>query len=305
MKHIIMDTAEIQGKVYAGENVRISYGVKVDARNNPIHIGRYAMILENSIVESTEKYPIEIGQGTVFGHRCMVKGAKIGNFCEIGNGVHIGEGAVLGDYVIIGEGTYIPSGSVVESKSVILGKPFRKLRNLTEDDFSMIKSMRSIELEIKESEYLILEEKDAADKVEHFIEFRSISPKLGEGYDLADRVEIIGEVSIGSKAVISEDVKIIGDYHGSITIGDNVNIGKGTVIHLLPGNDVYVGDNVKIGERCIIHGCKIEDDVIIEDDSNICDLSTLGKAARVIKGSLVAQRTVVESGKKVEGYPVK
>jgi carbonic anhydrase/acetyltransferase-like protein (isoleucine patch superfamily) len=38
-----------------------------------------------------------IGQRTVFGHRCQVIGARIGNLCEIGNGSILMPGAILGD----------------------------------------------------------------------------------------------------------------------------------------------------------------------------------------------------------------
>lgn len=300
-----MQTADIKGDVFTEENSKISYGVKVDGTKNPVHIGRYSMILENSLVESTDDHPVHIGQGTVFGHRCKVIGASLGNFCEIGNGVQIAEGAKIGDFVIMGEGTIIPEGADIPSKSVVLGKPYKILRKLTEEDCAMIARMRPIELKLVDSESKKVKDQDPNDEVDRVIPFNEYLPEVGDMPSYGKRVEIIGQVKIGSGAKLADDVKIIGDSHGSVTIGDNVEIGKETVLHLLPGNHLVIKDNVSIGERCIVHGCHIENGVVIEDDAIICDLSELGKESRVKAGSLVPQRKIIKAAAVVEGYPVK
>ena len=46
----------------------------------------------------------------VFGHRCLVVGATVGDLCEIGNASILMPGARLGDRVFLGEGTLVPSG---------------------------------------------------------------------------------------------------------------------------------------------------------------------------------------------------
>ena len=54
--------------------------------------------------------PTTIGRRSVFGHRCMVVGATVGDLCEIGNASVLMPGARLGDRVFLGEGTLVPAG---------------------------------------------------------------------------------------------------------------------------------------------------------------------------------------------------
>lgn len=297
-------TASIRGDVYLGEGGVISYGAIVDGTENEVHIGNNSMVLENCVVKSTPDFPVEIGQNTVFGHRCKVEGAHIGDYCEIGNGVTLGENVYVGDFAILGEGTVMPPGSKVASRAVVLGNPFRVIRGLTVEDEEMILSMRPhADGKKVENQFEKVAPQEPASDVDSLIEFRGTMPKV-KAPQLGERVEIIGQVSIGEGAVIEDDVKIIGDGHGPVYIGDNVRIGEGTVIHLLPGREVRIGNDVEIGKRCIIHGVTLGNHVVIEDDAIVCDDAVLEDNVRVLGTSLVPQRTEIGADSVVEGYPV-
>ena len=69
--------------------------------------------------------------------------------------------------------------------------------------------------------------------------------------------EITGDVVVGERTIIGAGVKIIGDSHGPVRIGDDVQILENTVLHLLPDNDLVIGDGVIIGPGAMIHGCRI------------------------------------------------
>ncbi len=303
-KRRIEKTATIRGDVYLGEGGVISYGAVVDGSDNEIHIGNHSMILENSIVKSTPDFPVEIGQNTVFGHRCKVEGAHVGDYCEIGNGVQLGENVYVGDFALLGEGTIMPPGSKVASRAVIVGNPFRMIRGLTVEDEEMILSMRPhADGKKVENTFEKIATQEPAEVENACIEIEGKAPEV-KAPQLGKRVEIAGQISIGEGAVLEDDVKIIGDNHGPVTIGDNVHIGEGTVIHMLPGREVHIGDNVEIGKRCIIHGAKLGDGVIIEDDCIICDDAVLGDKVRVLGTSLVPQRMEIGAESVIEGYPI-
>ena len=87
-------------------------------------------VLENSSVIGTSTHPVAIGQRTVFGHRCQVIGARIGNLCEVGNGSILMPGAVLGDGCILGEGTLIGPGAVARDGIAVRGQQLRVGRDL-------------------------------------------------------------------------------------------------------------------------------------------------------------------------------
>jgi carbonic anhydrase/acetyltransferase-like protein (isoleucine patch superfamily) len=69
----------------------------VRSQQEALSIGIHSPALENSSVVGTNAHPVVIGQRTVFGHRCHVIGARIGNLCKIGNCSILMPGALLGD----------------------------------------------------------------------------------------------------------------------------------------------------------------------------------------------------------------
>jgi len=59
-------------------------------------------------------------------------------------------------------------------------------------------------------------------------------------------------VVIGERTIIGSGVKIIGDSHGPVRIGDDVQILENTVLHLLPDNDLIIDDGVIVGPGAMI-----------------------------------------------------
>lgn len=304
MNYMIRPSAEIHGKLLIGKGSLVSYGTVVDGQDGDVVLSNNSYILENSYVKGTKEYPVRIGQKTVFGHRCQIIGATIGNCCEIGNGTIFEEGVVMGDFCITGESTYIPKGSVIPSNSVVIGNPYRILRELTEEDRQMIARMRGNNLELVEEELFEVEDFQEKHKIQTLVPYGDKMPKVGDSV-LEEEVEIIGDVTIGDHCRIKKGAKLIGDSHGSVTLSDHIVIGEDSVVHLLPDNDVYIHDHVEVGKNCIIHGCVLEERVHIEEGSNICDNARIGRGTRVEKDSLVPQRREIGPGLVVSGSPAK
>lgn len=303
-ERIVKDTASIKGDVQLGTGSTISYGVVADGSKNTVKIDNNAMVLENSVLRGTEDFPVVIGQQTVLGHRCEIEGANLGSFCEIGNGVKIGEGCYIGDYVILGEGTVLPPGAKVASRGVAVGNPFVVIRGLTIEDYDMIASMRSGNLEIETSELKAVPEQSPNTDPEPLIDYKDYSPEIDPSVKLGEEVEIIGKVNIGANVEIGDKVKIIGDTHGAVTIREGVKIGKSSVLHMLPGRKLIIEDHVEIGRNCIVHGCKLMSNVVVDDNAIICDDAVVGCDSVVKIGSVVPQRMEIPNGKVVEGHPV-
>ena len=72
----------------------------------------------------------------MFGHRCIVVGAAVGDLCEIGNASVLVPGARLGDRVFLGEGTLVPTGMSLPDDVVALGRPARVVRTASADDLA-------------------------------------------------------------------------------------------------------------------------------------------------------------------------
>ena len=300
----VKDSARLIGSITRGDNVYIAQGSVLRSIDDSLKIGNDSWILENSVIIGSPEHPVKIGSKTVFGHKCVVIGAQIGDLCEVGNGTIFLPGSKAGNLCIFGEGTIIPPGAAIPDESVVVGRPGQVIRGLTEKDRNMISRMRGYNTSLKPvSESKIKFAPKEGDIMGKVYAFGSKTPIIAESAFLFDTAEITGDVVIGSDSVVASGVRIIGDTHGPVRIGNNVQILENTVLHLLPDNELIIEDDVTIGPGCIIHGTNIGAHSIIEAGAIICDYSVLGKNTLVKAGSLVKQRSNFPANQIIEGFP--
>ncbi|MDX9916602.1 MAG: DapH/DapD/GlmU-related protein [Gudongella sp.] len=297
----IAESARVIGKVKMGDGSYIAQGSIIRSIGESIKIDNNSMVLENSILIGTPSYPLDVGQKTVFGHKCLVVGATIGDLCEIGNCVIIQEGAQIGNMCIFGEGTLIPKNMIIPDGSVVVGRPGRIIRKLSDADRDMIKKMRGNDISLSTYKENIIEGGNV--NMGKLYNYKDKHPKISDSAYLYDSAEITGDVIVGDNSIIGSGVKIIGDSHGPVRIGNNVHILENTVLHLLPDNELVIKDNVTIGPGCMIHGTTIGENSVIESGAIVCDYSSLGENTLVKSGSLVKQRSVFSGNQVLEGYP--
>src|SRR5207237_7866521 len=133
--------------------------------------------------------------------------------------------------------------------------------------------------------------------------YRGIVPTIAASAFLFGSAEVTGDVVIGERTIIGAGVKIIGDSHGPVRIGSDVQILENTVLHLLPDNELVLEDGVIIGPGAMIHGCRIARGSVVEPAGIVCDFSELGPNCTVKAGSVVKQRARFPAGAVVEGFP--
>lgn len=306
MKNIrIENSSKIIGKVRFGKDVYIAQGTIVRSHNDSVTIGNSSWLLENSVVIGTEKNPVKIGRKTVFGHKTVTIGAEIGDLCEIGNNTIFLPGARIGDMCIFGEGTIVGEDMVIPSRSVVVGRPARIIRTVNENDKNMIKKMRNNDISLDKFVENIFECERGSSTMSNLYEFNGKLPRIDDSAYIDNLAEITGDVVIGANSYIASGVRIIGNSHGPVKIGDNVTILENSVLHLLPDNELIINDNVTIGPNSTIHGTIIGTNSIVESGSIICDYSIIGKNSLIKAGCLVKQRDEFEDDDIIEGFPGK
>ena len=301
----IDESARLIGKIRLGDGAYIAQGSILRSIDDSITIDNTSWVLENSVLIGTPFHPLKVGQKTVFGHKCIAIGAEIGNLCEIGNGVIMLPGSKIGDMCIFGEGTLIPEGMIIPDGSVVVGRPGRVIRRVTENDKAMIQRMRGNDISLSDYRENVFEEEGKGESMGKLYTYNNKLPEVAASAYLYDSAEITGDVIIGENTVIGSGVKIIGNSHGPVRIGNNVQILENTVLHLLPDNKLIINDNVTIGPGCIVHGTTIGEGTVIESGAIVCDYSSLGKNTLVKSGSLVKQRSEFGDNAILEGFPAK
>ena len=134
-------------------------------------------------------------------------------------------------------------------------------------------------------------------------DYRGIMPKIAPTAVLFPSAEITGDVVVGEGTIIGAGVKIIGDSHGPVRIGRDVQVLENTVLHLLPDNTLVIDDGATVGPGAMIHGCHIGARSVVEPGAIVCDGSVVGADSIVRAGAVVKQRSHFANGRELDGFP--
>ena len=136
-------------------------------------------------------------------------------------------------------------------------------------------------------------------------EVRGCKPVMGKDCFIAETAAVIGDVTMGDNCSIWYSTVLRGDVN-SITIGNNVNIQDGAVIHtLFRRSKTVIGDNVSIGHNATIHGATIESNSLVGMGATVLDNAIVESGAIVAANALVTSGMRVESGWIYAGVPAK
>lgn len=294
------------GTVYLGIGSVIAQGAVLRSVDGCIRIGHGSLFLENGVLIGGPGIPAAVRSKVVFGHRCLVIGATIGDLCEVGNSTILMPGARLGKGCMTGEGTLIPAGVAIPDDSVVVGRPGKIIRSTSEEDKRRVLRLRAGDVmippgKLNQYDYPLRRTRTMG----RLYAYGDRHPRVHPTAYLFDSAEITGDVTIGEECIIGAGVKIIGDSHGPVRIGRRVQILENTVLHLLPDNRLIIEDDVVIGPGAMIHGCHIGSGCIVEPGAIVCDYSRLGSNCVVKAGTLVKQRDEFHDGCEIEGFPGK
>lgn len=129
-----------------------------------------------------------------------------------------------------------------------------------------------------------------------------------KNFNLVGKVTLINpNVTLGNNVNIYQDVMIFGD--GKVTIGDNVDIGTGTIIYSSKNGGVKIGSNTLIAAQCYIidtdHG--IRSGELIRKQQNTVAPVVIGEdvwiaaGCKILKGSVVNDHAVIGAASLVKG----
>ena len=131
-------SAVIIGDVEIGPASSIWPATVVRGDIHRIRIGARTNIQDGSVLHVTHDsrfspggHPLIIGDGVTAGHKVMLHGCEIGDYCLIGMGAIVMDGAVLDQRLILGAGSLVPGGKVLESGYLWRGAPAQRIRELT------------------------------------------------------------------------------------------------------------------------------------------------------------------------------
>jgi carbonic anhydrase/acetyltransferase-like protein (isoleucine patch superfamily) len=137
----IDDSAVVIGAVTFGDNVSVFPTAVIRGDVEKITIGENTNVQDGAVLHvshqgkfSERGHPLHIGKSVTIGHRAVIHGCTVGNYCLIGIGAIIMDDAVLEDYVMLGAGSLVPPNKKLESGFLYVGSPAKQSRALSEDE---------------------------------------------------------------------------------------------------------------------------------------------------------------------------
>jgi len=129
-------------------------------------------------------------------------------------------------------------------------------------------------------------------------------PKVDPSCYVAPEAIIIGDVEIAKGCSIWPYAVIRADL-SEVRIGEGTSIQEHCQIHGNPGRPTSIGKDVSVGHGAIIHAATIEDYVIIGMNACVLDGALIGTGSIVGAGAVVKEGMTVPPGSLVVGVPAK
>jgi carbonic anhydrase/acetyltransferase-like protein (isoleucine patch superfamily) len=137
--------AVVIGDVTIGKQASVWPMAVIRGDVNYIRIGDKTNIQDGSVLHVSHQGPYRdqggeliIGEGVTVGHKVMLHGCQIGNYCLLGMGAIILDDVVIPDYTIIGAGCLVPPSKKLESYSLYVGSPAKRVRGLTDEQINQL-----------------------------------------------------------------------------------------------------------------------------------------------------------------------
>lgn len=132
--------------------------------------------------------------------------------------------------------------------------------------------------------------------------FKENIPRLMDCSFIADNATIVGNVRLDKGSSVWYGAILRADTN-SISVGENSNIQDNVVIHTNEQFPVTIGKNVSVGHGAVIHGATVGDDCVIGLNATLLNGCKVGNNCIIAAGALVMEGQIVPDGSLFVGVP--
>jgi carbonic anhydrase/acetyltransferase-like protein (isoleucine patch superfamily) len=135
--------------------------------------------------------------------------------------------------------------------------------------------------------------------------YKGTLPRVHSTAYIDQSAQVIGDVEIGDASSVWMNAVVRGDVHW-IRVGRRSNIQDGTVVHVMNGtHPTTIGDDVTIGHGAIVHGCTLSDRILVGMGAILLNGVEVGEDSIVAAGTLLPEGMRVPPRSLVMGSPGK
>jgi carbonic anhydrase/acetyltransferase-like protein (isoleucine patch superfamily) len=135
--------------------------------------------------------------------------------------------------------------------------------------------------------------------------YRGQLPRVHPSAFIDSSAQVIGDVEIGQESSVWMCAVVRGDVH-RIRIGRRTNIQDAVVVHVMNGtHPTTIGDDVTIGHGAVVHGCTIDNQCLIGMGAILLNGARVGAQSIVAAGAILTEEMKVPPRSLVMGQPAK
>ncbi len=136
------------------------------------------------------------------------------------------------------------------------------------------------------------------------MDYKGKSPVIDKSAFVAENATVIGDVEIGADASVWFGAVLRGD-EAPIRIGRGSNVQDNAVLHCDHCSPMSIGSNVTIGHGAIVHGATIGDNVLIGMGAIVLNGAKIGENCIVGAGAVVKENADIPANSMLVGVPAK
>jgi len=135
--------------------------------------------------------------------------------------------------------------------------------------------------------------------------YKGVLPQVHPSAYIDVSAQVIGDVEIGEASSVWMNVVLRGDVH-RIRIGQRSNVQDLTIVHVMRDtHPTTIGDDVTIGHGAIVHGCTLHNRVLVGMGAILLNGVEIGEDSIVAAGTLLPEGTRIPPRSLVMGSPGK
>jgi len=131
----IADSADVIGRITIGADASIWYQSVLRGDVHDIVVGERSNIQDHCLLHTSDGVtPCVVGNDVTVGHRVILHGCEIQDFCLVGMGSIIMDQAVLETGCLLAAGSLVTERKVLRGGYLYAGSPAREIRPLREEE---------------------------------------------------------------------------------------------------------------------------------------------------------------------------
>jgi len=131
----VAESAEVMGRVEIGADANIWYQSVLRGDVHDIFIGERSNIQDHCTLHTSHGVnPCVVGNDVTVGHRVILHGCEIQDFCLVGMGSIVMDQAVLESGCLLAAGSLVPERKILRGGYLYAGSPARERRPLTDKE---------------------------------------------------------------------------------------------------------------------------------------------------------------------------